>query len=53
LNGAQVKLIRGHLDGAVGDGLEVPTADGVYVVDEVQPPGGRAMTAAAWVRGRR
>ncbi|HEV2014332.1 MAG TPA: methionyl-tRNA formyltransferase [Candidatus Dormibacteraeota bacterium] len=53
LNGAEVKVIRGHLDGAVGDGIEVPTADGVYVVDEVQPPGGRRMTAAAWVRGRR
>jgi methionyl-tRNA formyltransferase len=53
LNGAEVKVIRGHLDGTVGDGIELPTADGVYVVDEVQPPGGRRMTAAAWARGRR
>jgi methionyl-tRNA formyltransferase len=53
LNGVVVKLIRGHLDGAVREGIEVPTADGVYVVDEVQPPGGRRMSAAAWARGRR
>ena len=53
LTGAEVKVIRGRLDGAVGDGIAVPTANGVYVVDEVQPPGGRRMTAAAWVRGRR
>jgi methionyl-tRNA formyltransferase len=53
LNGAEVKVIRGHLDGAAGEGIPVPTADGVYVVDEVQPPGGRRMTAAAWARGRR
>ena len=53
LNGAEVKVIRGHLDAAAGDGIPVPTADGIYVVDEVQPPGGRRMTAAAWARGRR
>jgi len=27
--------------------------DGTYVVDEVQPPGGRRMDVAAWARGRR
>jgi methionyl-tRNA formyltransferase len=53
LNGAEVKVIRGHLDGAAGEGIPVPTAHGIYVVDEVQPPGGRRMTAAAWARGRR
>ncbi|MEA2636548.1 MAG: methionyl-tRNA formyltransferase [Chloroflexota bacterium] len=53
LNGVEVKVIRGHLDGAAGDGIPVSTADGTYVVDEVQPPGGRRMTAAAWARGRR
>jgi methionyl-tRNA formyltransferase len=53
LSGAEVKVIRGHLDGAVGDGIAVPTVDGTYVVDEVQPAGGRRMTAAAWARGRR
>ena len=53
LSGVEVKVIRGHLDGAVGDGIAVPTVDGTYVVDEVQPPGGRRMTAAAWARGRR
>ena len=53
LNGAEVKVIRGHLDGVARDGIQVPTTDGVYVVDEVQPPGGRRMPAAAWARGRR
>ncbi len=53
LNRADVKLIRGHLDGAALDGIQVPTTDGVYVVDEVQPPGGRRISAAAWARGRR
>ncbi len=53
LNGAEVKVIRGHLDGAAGDGIPVSTKDAVYVVDEVQPPGGRRMPAAAWARGRR
>ena len=53
LNGTQVKVIRGHLDGVVRDGIEVLTTDGRYVVDEVQPAGGRRMSAAAWARGRR
>jgi len=53
LHGVEVKVIRGHVDGATGDGIPVSTADGTYVVDEVQPPGGRRMTAAAWARGRR
>lgn len=53
LNGAQVKVFRGHPDGDVSDGIAVSTIDGVYVVDEVQPPGGRRMPAAAWARGRR
>jgi len=53
LDGAEVKVLRGHLDGAAGDGIAVTTADGTYVVDEVQLPGGRRMTAAAWARGRR
>jgi methionyl-tRNA formyltransferase len=52
LHGVEVKVIRGHV-GATGDGIPVPTADGTYVVDEVQPSGGRRMTAAAWARGRR
>ena len=53
LNGTEVKVIRGHLDGVVRDGIEVLTTDGRYVVDEVQPAGGRRMSAAAWARGRR
>jgi methionyl-tRNA formyltransferase len=53
LLGGDVKVLRGHIDGATRDGIAIPTADGVYVVDEVQPPGGRRMPAAAWARGRR
>ena len=53
LNGAEVKVIRGHLDGVRRDGIQVSTTDGIYVVDEVQPSGGRRMPAAAWARGRR
>ena len=53
LMGVDVKVLRGHIDGETRDGIAVPTADGVYVVDEVQPPGGRRMPVAAWVRGRR
>jgi len=53
LNGAQVKVIRGHLDGAAPDGIPVATSAGTYVVDEVQASGGRRMPAAAWARGRR
>ena len=53
LNGAEVKVLGGHLDRVARDGIQVPTTDGVYVVDEVQPSGGRRMPAAAWARGRR
>jgi len=53
LKGAEVKVIRGHLDKEARDGIPVPTIDGTYVVDEVQPPGRRRMPAAAWARGRR
>ncbi|TMF60692.1 MAG: methionyl-tRNA formyltransferase [Chloroflexi bacterium] len=52
LKGVDLKVFRGHPDGQIDDGVPVPTADGVYVVDEVQPPGGRRMSAAAWLRGR-
>jgi methionyl-tRNA formyltransferase len=52
LNGVEVKVLRGRRDGAAGEGLSVQTVSGVYVVDEVQPAGGRPMSAAAWARGR-
>ena len=49
-----VKIVRGRLgNGEVANGMPIITPDGVYVVDEVQPPGGRVMSAAAWARGRR
>ena len=53
LNGTELKVLGGHVDRDLGEGIPVETKDGVYVVDEVQPPGRRAMSAAAWTRGRR
>ena len=53
LKGVEVKVLRGHRDGDAGEGLPVQTLSDLYVVDEVQPPGGRPMSAAAWARGRR
>ena len=53
LDGVELKVLRGHPDGDAGDGIPVQTTNGVYVVDEVQPAGGRRMSAAAWRRGRR
>lgn len=53
LNGVELKVFRGHPDADAGEGVPVQTANGVYVIDEVQPAGGRRMSAAAWARGRR
>jgi methionyl-tRNA formyltransferase len=53
LEGSEVKVFKGHVDAEAGGGLTVPTIDGTYVVDELQAPGGRRMSAAAWARGRR
>ena len=53
LPAGEVKVLRGHVDAADAGGIAVPTSNGVYVIDELQPPGGRPMSAAAWLRGRR
>jgi methionyl-tRNA formyltransferase len=53
VNGADVRVLRGHLGDDAGEGILVGTTDGSYVIDEVQPAGGRRMSAAAWIRGRR
>ncbi|HET9848704.1 MAG TPA: methionyl-tRNA formyltransferase [Candidatus Dormibacteraeota bacterium] len=53
VNGVELKVFHGHPDGEPGAGVPVPTVSGLYVVDEVQPAGGRRMPAAAWARGRR
>ena len=54
LKGAELKILKGHLAGNPGEGIPVESSDGsVYFVDEVQPAGGRRMSAAAWARGRR
>jgi methionyl-tRNA formyltransferase len=54
LPAGDVKVLKGRLAaGDDGDGLSVVTSDGVYVLDQVQPAGGRPMSAAAWARGRR
>ncbi|HEX2084549.1 MAG TPA: methionyl-tRNA formyltransferase [Solirubrobacteraceae bacterium] len=58
--GARVERANGELLGvrrarALPDGAEaplaIPTADGVLELLEVQPPGGRPMDAAAYLRG--
>jgi methionyl-tRNA formyltransferase len=54
LQGTSLKLLAGHRGASTADqGLALETVDGVYVADTVQPAGGRPMSAAAWVRGRR
>ncbi len=53
LHDVQLKVLAGHLDGDAHDGIAVQTQEGTYVVDQVQPPGGRRMSAAAWLRGKR
>jgi methionyl-tRNA formyltransferase len=53
LRGREVKVLRGHLDGDQAQGIPLTTKDGTYVIDEVQPAGGRPMSAAAWERGLR
>ena len=53
LPAGEVKVLSGHVAGDGSDGIVVPTTDGNYVVTEVQPAGGRPMSAAAWLRGRR
>jgi methionyl-tRNA formyltransferase len=54
LPAGEVKVLSGHPAGeGAPEGMVVPTTDGSYIVDEVQPAGGRPMSAAAWLRGRR
>jgi methionyl-tRNA formyltransferase len=50
-----VRRARVAEDAATSDDLRllVPTADGTLELLEVQPPGGRPMDAAAYLRGRR
>ena len=58
LGGTEVKLLAGSALSAPGpasapESVVVPTASGSFQIDLVQPPGGRPMTAAAFLRGRR
>ena len=53
LPAGEVKVLAGHPGDGAKDGIVVSTRDGSYVVDKVQPAGGRPMSAAAWLRGRR
>jgi methionyl-tRNA formyltransferase len=52
-DGAPAGVIAGEVVAAVGDAVDVATAAGLYRVAYVQPPGGRPMSAAAYLRGRR
>jgi methionyl-tRNA formyltransferase len=45
--------IPGSVVGTEGESAAVATAAGLYRIDTVQPPGRRAMSAAAFLRGRR
>jgi methionyl-tRNA formyltransferase len=65
LGGQPVRLLEGEpVDGGAaavpgrviamsGEAADVATASGAYRLARVQPPGGRPMTAAAYLRGRR
>jgi methionyl-tRNA formyltransferase len=58
LGGTEVKLLAGSARSGPGpasspESVIVPTASGAFQIDLVQPPGGRPMTAAAFLRGRR
>jgi methionyl-tRNA formyltransferase len=48
-----VDAAAGSVLGVHGEAAEVATAAGVYSVAAVQPAGGRPMSAAAYLRGRR
>jgi methionyl-tRNA formyltransferase len=56
-SGSPVSLPGGALPGSVagrdGESVVIATRDGGYRVDGITPPGKRAMTPAAWLRGRR
>jgi methionyl-tRNA formyltransferase len=59
LGDGRLKVLRAHvLDarahvaaGTIDGDARLGTADGILVLDEVQPPGKRAMPAVAWRRG--
>jgi methionyl-tRNA formyltransferase len=65
LGGRQVRILEGAVvpvDGrpapgeviaVIGEAADVATSAGVYRLARVQPPGGRPMAAAAYLRGRR
>jgi methionyl-tRNA formyltransferase len=44
--------VPGTVLAAHADGIDVATADGVLRLTSLQSPGGRAMSAAAWLAGR-
>jgi methionyl-tRNA formyltransferase len=56
-SGGHVNVDPGVAPGSVaareGESVVVVTRDGGYRVDRITPPGKRAMTPAAWLRGRR
>jgi len=53
VGGSESEALPGTIVSADPDrGLQVATAGGAISIGEVQPPGKRRMTAAAWLRGR-
>ncbi|MHB8717416.1 MAG: methionyl-tRNA formyltransferase [Candidatus Dormibacteria bacterium] len=51
--GAPSRTPPGHLVAAGREHADVATAAGTFRISTVQPPGGRPMSAAAYLRGRR
>ena len=47
------RAVPGEVVAMSGEAVEVATASGVYRLSRVQPAGGRPMSAAAYLRGRR
>jgi methionyl-tRNA formyltransferase len=45
-------LTPGTIVGAQDESVDIATRDGSYRLDAIKPPGGRAMSAAAFLRGR-
>lgn len=52
-DGAPATVQPGEILATIDESADIATAAGVYRVAFVQPPGGRPMSAAAYLRGRR
>jgi methionyl-tRNA formyltransferase len=53
LDGGGTAAVPGTVIAMRGEEADMATASGTYRLTRVQPPGGRPMTTAAYLRGRR